>query len=232
MKYTKKLVLPSIIVAIVFTLWFFSNATSFAQNNSKAHIVKKLGSSKVRAIERLSDKIDKRLEKLSDSQKTEFKQKILTKIDVVIEKIEKKPEQTLKTIKLVLMLELLSIEISGEDEPITQGTIIVEPVNPIEPIDGNGTIDPDIPTTIETLTVGPKLEECYSMRKQTCMIVNGGYFYEGIQWFTYEAGYDYKLKVEKKARCNFNKPSFCPTDVGVYWYKLVEVISKTKSEEE
>ena len=50
---------------------------------------------------------------------------------------------------------------------------------------------------IREVTVGPALAKCYGVGEQTCMIVDGEFFYDGIEGFDYEAGYDYRLRIGK-----------------------------------
>ena len=50
---------------------------------------------------------------------------------------------------------------------------------------------------IREVTVGPTLAKCYGVGLQSCMVVDGGLFYDGIEGFEYEAGYDYRLRIGK-----------------------------------
>ena len=47
---------------------------------------------------------------------------------------------------------------------------------------------------IREVTVGPTLAKCYGVGLQSCMVVDGGFFYDGIEGFEYEPGYDYRLR--------------------------------------
>ena len=57
-----------------------------------------------------------------------------------------------------------------------------EPVAPTEPV------TPEY-LEIRDVTVGPTLAKCYGVGVRTCMVVDGGLFYVGIEGFEYEAGY-------------------------------------------
>ncbi len=46
---------------------------------------------------------------------------------------------------------------------------------------------------IREVTVGPTLAKCYGVGLQSCMVVDGKFFYGRIDGFEYEAGYDYRL---------------------------------------
>ena len=89
-----------------------------------------------------------------------------------------------------------------------------DPVGPIEP------------EYIETrvVTVGPTLTRCYGVGEQSCMIVDGGLFYDAIEGFEYEAGYNYRLRIGKYDPWNGGEP---PQDAGRYAYRLLEQLEKS-----
>ncbi len=80
---------------------------------------------------------------------------------------------------------------------------------------------------VKTLYIGPKLEDCTGAGPQKCMMVKENpdgdyqYFYQPIQGFDYEAGYEYEIvvKVEK-----VENP---PADASSLKYTLVKIVSKT-----
>ena len=74
------------------------------------------------------------------------------------------------------------------------------------------------------MTVGPALAKCYGVGEQTCMVVDGGFFYDGIEGFDYEAGYDYRLRIGKYDPWGGEEP---PQDAGQYSYRLLEQLEKT-----
>ena len=79
---------------------------------------------------------------------------------------------------------------------------------------------------ILVMAVGPTLTKCYgfSAAPQSCMVVNGEFFYEEIEGFEYEAGYDYRLRVGKYDPWGGSEP---PQDVSLYAYRLLERLEKT-----
>lgn len=91
------------------------------------------------------------------------------------------------------------------------------------------TIPPSIEVARETLeiTVGPARQECYGPFRRMCLIVDGGFFYEEIDGFTHEPGYEYRLRIERYNAFPGQKEP--PQDAGRYGYRLVEVISKTRA---
>ena len=74
------------------------------------------------------------------------------------------------------------------------------------------------------VTVGPTLAKCYGVGPQSCMVVNGGLFYDGIGGFEYEAGFDYRLRIGKYDPWGGSEP---PQDAGRYAYRLLEQLEKT-----
>ena len=45
------------------------------------------------------------------------------------------------------------------------------------------------------VTVGPARRECYGPFRRMCLIVDGGYFYDEIEGFEHEPGYEYRLRI-------------------------------------
>lgn len=73
---------------------------------------------------------------------------------------------------------------------------------------------------IETFNIDSELKDCVAVGPQKCMVVNGEYFYDSIQGFEFESGFEYELKVKKTERENV------PADASMYVYSLVEIVSK------
>ena len=57
-----------------------------------------------------------------------------------------------------------------------------------------------------------------------CLVVGGEFFYEEIDGFTHEPGYEYRLRVERYDAFPGQKEP--PQDVGKYGYRLLEVLFK------
>lgn len=85
---------------------------------------------------------------------------------------------------------------------------------------------PDGQEYIETrvVTVGPTLAKCYGVGLRTCMVVDGGFFYDAIEGFEYETGYTYRLRIGKYDPWGGREP---PQDAGLYAYRLLEQLEKT-----
>ena len=77
-----------------------------------------------------------------------------------------------------------------------------------------------------TLYVGPTLEDCVGVAPQKCMLVKENpedeyqYFYDGIEGFVYEEGYNYVIRVRVDTVPN------PPADASSLRYTLLEVVEK------
>ena len=87
-------------------------------------------------------------------------------------------------------------------------------------------VGPTEPEYLEVLevTVGPTLAKCYGVGPRSCMVVDGGLFYDGIEGFEYEAGFDYRLRIGKYDPWGGSEP---PQDAGRYAYRLLAQLEKT-----
>ena len=99
-----------------------------------------------------------------------------------------------------------------------------EPTTPAAPAAVQPTLSPD--AEIMEVSVGPELESCVGLYPMMCMVVDGGLFYDAIDGFDFEPGYEYKLRIERyDAWPDVEEP---PQDAGKYGYRLIEVIRKTR----
>jgi len=82
----------------------------------------------------------------------------------------------------------------------------------------------------KTIYVANHLTDCEGSAPQKCMLIKENiddewtYFYDTIEGFTYEEDFDYVLKVK------ISKIKNPPADTSSLTYKLVEVVSKEKTE--
>lgn len=77
------------------------------------------------------------------------------------------------------------------------------------------------------VTVGPELVDCVGAAPMRCLMVDGELFYEPIEGFEHEKGYEYRLKMEQyDAWPGQEEP---PQDASRYGYRLIEVISKERA---
>ncbi|AZA55234.1 DUF4377 domain-containing protein [Chryseobacterium sp. G0201] len=80
----------------------------------------------------------------------------------------------------------------------------------------------------KTFIVGPKTVDCTGVGPMKCLQVKENtsekwtYFYDHIQGFTYEPGYEYVLKVKTE---KIENP---PMDASSIKYTLIKQVSKTK----
>ena len=81
------------------------------------------------------------------------------------------------------------------------------------------------------LLIADHLEDCAGVSPQKCMLIKGSnaddwtYFYDQIEGFDYEEGYNYEIVVRKIAVKN------PPADAASYKYVLKEILSKIASNE-
>lgn len=84
--------------------------------------------------------------------------------------------------------------------------------------------------TEKTLIVGPELVDCTGVAPMKCMQVKENpeddwqLFYDPIEGFTYEPGFDYVLRVSVAPVPN------APADASSLAYKLIEIVSQTPAE--
>ena len=72
------------------------------------------------------------------------------------------------------------------------------------------------------------MKECVGVAPMQCMVVDGEFFYEPIEGFAHEEGFDYRLKIERfDAWPEQEEP---PQDASRYGYRLIEVVSRTPAE--
>lgn len=76
------------------------------------------------------------------------------------------------------------------------------------------------------VSVGPELEDCVGSAPMRCMVVDGELFYDDIDGFEYEAGYRYRLRMERYDRWPGQAP---PADASKYGYRLIEVVDKARA---
>ncbi len=127
-----------------------------------------------------------------------------------------KPRHVLRSLPFVL-LTLIALLAAGCTGLATPAPSPAPGAEPTPPAGGE----------IMTLYIGPALVECASVGANQCLQVktspDGDYqlFYDPIQGFDYEPGFDYEINV---SRIEIENP---PVDASNYQYNLVAVISKT-----
>ncbi len=82
--------------------------------------------------------------------------------------------------------------------------------------------DTDSPAEILELSVGPEKVDCVGVGPMKCLIVNGSMFYDRINGFQYEEGYQYELLVERREK----DPAQTPADASRYSYELLQIKSQ------
>ncbi len=89
-------------------------------------------------------------------------------------------------------------------------------------IDSNGEDNNTATTT--TVTVGPEMQPCTGVGEQECLVVDGELFYDSIEGFDYEPGFEYVLEIRTE---NVDNP---PADASSIRYILVREVSRTAVE--
>ena len=76
------------------------------------------------------------------------------------------------------------------------------------------------------VSVGPELEDCVGSAPMRCLVVDGELFYDAIDGFEHEAGYRYRLRMERYDRWPGQAP---PADASKYGYRLIDVVEKARA---
>lgn len=76
------------------------------------------------------------------------------------------------------------------------------------------------------VSVGPERVYCEGSAPMMCMVVDGELFYDDIEGFEHEAGYRYRLRLERYDRWQGQAP---PADASKYGYRLIEVVEKARA---
>ena len=83
-------------------------------------------------------------------------------------------------------------------------------------------------TQVMEVTVGPARKECYGPFRRMCLIVDGRFFYDEIDGFAHEPGYEYELRIEQYDAFPGPGRSHRRT-LGRYGYRLLEVLSRSQA---
>lgn len=122
----------------------------------------------------------------------------------------------MRFIVIALSISIFAVACANEDMSEEANTpVLPDAVQPT----------PSAGVEVMEVSVGPQLESCVGSYPMMCMVVDGDLFYDDIEGFTFEAGYEYELRIEQYDRWpDTDEP---PQDAGKYGYRLIEVIQKT-----
>ena len=98
-----------------------------------------------------------------------------------------------------------------QSPPPPAATIIATPTNPDQ---------------VRVVTVGPYREECVGVAPQMCLVVNDELFYDEIDGFDHQPGYQYRLRIEQYDR--WPGQTEIPQDTGRYGYRLLEILDQQR----
>lgn len=65
---------------------------------------------------------------------------------------------------------------------------------------------------------------CTGLVQRTCLVVNNELFYSGITGYDHQEGVSRVIKIERIQFCDPDVFNSCPQDVGIYRYRLLEII--------
>ena len=82
----------------------------------------------------------------------------------------------------------------------------------------------DLECAVEVV-IEAELEDCVGVAPMRCMVVDGGLFYDEIEGFEHEAGYRYRVRMERYDPWGEEPP---PADASAWGYRLVEVLDKVR----
>lgn len=85
---------------------------------------------------------------------------------------------------------------------------------------------PTDPDQVSAVTVGPYREECVGVAPQMCLVVNDELFYDEIDGFDHQPGYQYRLRIEQYDQ--WPGQTEIPQDTGRYGYRLLEILEKRR----
>ncbi|CAH8239539.1 DUF4377 domain-containing protein [Vibrio aestuarianus] len=85
----------------------------------------------------------------------------------------------------------------------------------------------DSTSEIKVVKVGSELVDCVGVGPMKCLVVDGSLFYDGIQGFSFEEGYEYELEIEK---AKLYTEETVPADASLYRYSLLKILTKEKVE--
>ncbi len=128
---------------------------------------------------------------------------------------------------VAVILLLLTLACAGESDRNTVDPRAIDDERDSSSARAKPTVDSSTSSARLEVTVGPARRECYGPFRRMCLIVDGGFFYNEIEGFNHEAGYEYHLRIERYDAFPGEKEP--PQDAGRYGYRLLEVLSKTRA---
>ena len=94
-------------------------------------------------------------------------------------------------------------------------------------VSGPDVSGPDVNGMVLEVTVGPEMEDCVGSAPMRCLVVDGELFYDSIEGFEHDEGYEYRLRIERYEAWPGEEP---PQDASRYGYRLIEVVGKERAD--
>lgn len=79
---------------------------------------------------------------------------------------------------------------------------------------------------IMKVTVAPERQRCVGTSPQECLVVDGLLFYDNIEGFEFEPGFEQTLQIERTLAFDVNNLMDIPADVSLYKFVLIDVLEK------
>ena len=111
-------------------------------------------------------------------------------------------------------------------EAAMAATAVSAPTTPAAPQMRVCAGDMDVGCVVDVV-VGPELVDCVGVAPMRCMVVDGELFYGEIEGFEHEAGYRYRIRMERYDPWGGEEP---PADASARGYRLVEVLEKARAQ--
>ena len=112
----------------------------------------------------------------------------------------------------------------GSPEPTAAVISVTAPPGAVAPQMKACADELEVDCAVEAI-IEAELEDCVGSAPMRCMVVNGGLFYSEIEGFEHEAGYRYRIRMERYDPWGGEPP---PADASSRGYRLIEVVEKTR----
>ena len=111
-------------------------------------------------------------------------------------------------------------------EPIATATVVSEPTATVVGRMRVCAGESDLGCVVEVV-IEAELVDCVGVAPMRCMVVDGELFYGAIEGFEHEAGFRYRVRMERYDPWDGEPP---PADASAWGYRLVEVVEKVRAQ--
>ena len=110
-------------------------------------------------------------------------------------------------------------------EPTATATVVSAPTATVVARMQDCAGESDLDCVVEVV-IEAELVDCVGVAPMRCMVVDGGLFYDEIEGFEHEAGFRYRIRMERYDPWGGDEP---PADASAYGYRLVEVLERVRA---